>query len=515
VNTGKLKVTTKLWLFIVAIILSLAAVIFGGLQRSAAIIGDGRIASEQSGAMVRAATAWSALTETNLIRNRLLIQGADPAQTASIQADIETTSARISQLQQKIEQLAFGPEEHAQLQKIRSLRQAVLASRKAALQARQDGDPARASLMLQQDYLPLSASYLEAQRAFVALEERRQSQIAADTAQRHAANQLAAALVLALVAAAAMACTWRLVHSIRQPLAEANQLAGSIARGDLSAAFPRAQHTRADEFGQLAASLQHMNDGLAGMIRQVRASADDIAHSAAGIAQGNLALSARTESQASALQQSAASVEQLTATVRNNADHAQRASALALSASTLASQGGSAMQDAMQAMAAIKDSSQDIVDITSVEAARAGEQGRGFAVVASEVRTLAQRAAGAAREIKQRIGHSVEQIDAGNRAAGDACASIVATVHEMGQLAHMVAGIASASAEQSQGLQQINQAVAAMDGVTQQNAAQVEEAAAAAHAMQEQARQMAEMVRRFRLNGPEAAQPHRALLAPY
>ena len=525
VNLTNLKVATKLWLFTFSLVLGLALVMIWGLLHSAGIVSDSRRAVQESSALVRAAGAWSALTEANLIRNKYLIMDAQPARLAELQAEINATSARISVLQKTIESAQLDDAARAQLQQIGRLRQAVLASRKAALQARLNGDPAQADRLASQDYLPLSVRYLDAQHAFVALQEQSQARIEADAAQRHTASLQAVGAILAVVAGAALACSVRLVRSIQQPLAEANHLAARIARGDLTASL---QRRRGDEFGQLAASLQHMNDGLADMIRQVRFGADSIAQRTTLIAQGNQELSARTEAQASALQQSAASVEQLSATVRNNADQAQRANALAMSASALASKGGSAMQEAMAAMSTIRDSSLDIVNITgvidsiafqtnilalnaAVEAARAGEQGRGFAVVASEVRTLAQRAAGAAREIKQQVGRSVQQIEAGNQSAGEAGASIVAAVYEMSQLASMMSGIASATAEQSQGLQQINQAVAAMDSATQQNAALVEQAAAAARAMQERALQMAEMVRRFRLDGLEAAHELRTL----
>ena len=519
VSLRNLKVATKLWLFTFSLVLGLALVMIWGLLHSAGIVSESRRAAQQSGAMVRAANAWSALTEANLIRNKYLIMHAEPAQLADLQAEINATSARISVLQKTIESTDMDAASRAQLQQIGRLRLAVLASRKAALQARMAGDPSGASRIATQDYLPLSARYLDAQHAFVALQEQSQARIDTDAEQRHAASLRVMGAVLAVAACAALAGSKRLVRSIQQPLAEANHLAARIAHGDLTASLKR---RGGDEFGQLANSLQHMNDGLADMIRQVRSGADSIAHRTALIAQGNQELSARTEAQASALQQSAASVEQLSATVRNNADQAQRANALATSASTLASLGGSAMQEAMQAMSAIRDSSLDIVNITglidsiafqtnllalnaAVEAARAGEQGRGFAVVASEVRTLAQRAAGAAREIKQQVSRSVQQIEAGNRSAGEAGGLIVTAVYEMSQLAGMVNGIAGATTEQAQGLQQINQAVAAMDSATQQNAALVEQAAAAARAMQERAHQMAEMVRRFRLDGQEAA----------
>jgi methyl-accepting chemotaxis protein len=519
VSLTNLKVATKLWLFTCSLVLGLALVMIWGLLHSAGIASESRTAVQQSGAMVRAAGAWSALTEANLVRNKYLIMDADPARMAELQEEINATSARISALQKTIESTAMDSAARAQLQQIGRLRQAVLASRKAALQARLAGDRGEAGRIATQDYLPLSARYLDAQKAFVALQEQSQARIEAEAEQRHAASLRVMGAILAVVACAALAGSVRLVRSIQRPLAEANHVAARIARGDLTASLQRRQQ---DEFGQLAASLQHMNDGLAEMIRQVRTGADSVAHRTALIAQGNQELSARTEAQASALQQSAASVEQLSATVRNNADQAQRANALAVSASTLASLGGSAMQEAMQTMSTIKDSSLDIVNITgvidsiafqtnllalnaAVEAARAGEQGRGFAVVASEVRTLAQRAASAAREIKQQVSRSVQQIEDGNRSAGEAGAAIVAAVYEMSQLAGMMSGIASATVEQSQGLQQINQAVAAMDSATQQNAALVEQAAAAARAMQERARQMAEMVRRFRLDDREAA----------
>ncbi len=249
---------------------------------------------------------------------------------------------------------------------------------------------------------------------------------------------------------------------------------------------------------------------------EVRDSTHAIAGASAEIAAGNLNLSSRTEAQASSLEETAAAMEELTSTVRQNADNARQANQLVMSASGQARQGGQVVGDVVATMGAISDSSRRIADIigvidgiafqtnilalnAAVEAARAGEQGRGFAVVASEVRSLAQRSAAAAKEIKDLIGASSEQVEAGARLVDTAGATMTGIVQAVQRVADLMSEIDAASSEQSQGIGQVNVSIAAMDDVTQQNAALVEEAAAAAGALEEQAARLAQVVSGFKL----------------
>jgi methyl-accepting chemotaxis protein len=265
----------------------------------------------------------------------------------------------------------------------------------------------------------------------------------------------------------------------------------------------------------LLRALGEMNGKLSGMVSEVRGSSDTINTASQEIAAGNADLSTRTESQASSLEETASSMEELTSTVRQNADNARQANQLVISASGVAGRGGSVVEQVVTTMNGIKDSSRKIADIigvidgiafqtnilalnAAVEAARAGEQGRGFAVVATEVRNLAQRSAGAAKEIKTLIGDSVAQIDQGGALVDEAGKTMAEIVTSVRQVADIMAEITAASAEQSAGIEQVNMAITQMDQMTQQNAALVEQSSAAAESMQQQAGTLAQAMAVFK-----------------
>ena len=312
-----------------------------------------------------------------------------------------------------------------------------------------------------------------------------------------------------------------LTRNITRPLVEAVALAQRVAQGDLSSDIVvRSQ----DETGQLMAALRDMNTALVGIVGEVRGGTDTIATASAQIAVGTMDLSSRTEQQASSLEETASSMEELTAAVKQNADNALAARALASAASAVAVKGGAVVSEVVQTMGSINDSSRKIADIigvidgiafqtnilalnAAVEAARAGEQGRGFAVVATEVRNLAQRSASAAKEIKGLIDDSVEKVGAGSKLVDQAGATMQEVVDSVQRLSAIIGEITDASEEQRLGIEQVNEAISQMDQVTQQNAALVEEAAAAANAMQDQAAQLSHAVQVFRLkDAPPATQ---------
>ncbi|QET06057.1 HAMP domain-containing protein [Cupriavidus pauculus] len=318
---------------------------------------------------------------------------------------------------------------------------------------------------------------------------------------------------LTLSAALIVAVHLALRSLVVAPLTKASDLLMRVAEGDLTITVPRAG---TNEIGQVLDALARMQHGLTETVLKVRASSDAVTIGAREIAAGNTDLSSRTEQQSSALEETAASMEQLTSTVSNNADSASRASELASSAAQLATRGGEVVRGVVQTMSEINTSSQKIVDIigvidgiafqtnilalnAAVEAARAGEQGRGFAVVAGEVRALAQRSAGAAKEIKALIDSSVGKVDAGSVQVEQAGSTIGEIVSEVRRLADLVNEISAASGEQSSGIAQVSSAVSQMEQVNQQNAALVEQAAAAADSLEAQANQLSSAVMTFKL----------------
>ena len=330
-----------------------------------------------------------------------------------------------------------------------------------------------------------------------------------------------AAAALALGVAAAVFIT----KSIVVPLRHAVQLASTVADGDLSS---RMDVHGKDETAQLLQALGRMNDNLARIVGQVRNSSDCIATGSAEIATGNQDLSQRTEEQASNLQQTAASMEQLSGTVRINAETAGRANKMAVKASAAAAQGGQKVGAVVATMQDIAASSKKIADIigvidgiafqtnilalnAAVEAARAGEQGRGFAVVASEVRSLAGRSADAAKEIKSLIGASTERVEVGAKQVNEAGASMDEIVVQVQRVSQLIGEISNATAEQSTGISQVGDAVTQLDQVTQQNAALVEESAAAAESLKHQAAKLAEVVSVFKLVGGGSVEAHAVL----
>lgn len=326
-----------------------------------------------------------------------------------------------------------------------------------------------------------------------------------------ARNLIWIVLLLAVVIGFVLAI-W-LAKIVATPLQNAVNLAQSIAAGDLT---QRIEAESTCETGQLIQALSNMNASLLKIVGEVRTGTDQISTAATAIAEGNLDLSQRTEEQASSLEETASSMEEITSTIKHNSDNARQANNLSKTATSIAEKGGSVVSEVVSTMSSINESSRKIVDIISVidgiafqtnilalnaavEAARAGEQGRGFAVVASEVRNLAQRSASAAKEIKELINDSVEKVGQGSRLVDTAGSTMQEVVESVKRVSDIISEITAAGTEQSTGVDQINNAIMQMDGVTQQNAALVEEAAAAAATMQEQAENLVEVVSIFKI----------------
>jgi methyl-accepting chemotaxis protein len=338
----------------------------------------------------------------------------------------------------------------------------------------------------------------------------------ADATAPLGAMLVTSAVTAALVTVLAALALGALVSRVLRRLSLVQRALGEIADGD-GDLTRRLDAGGSDELARIGAAFNRFVDKIEGMMIDIRDASHTIHSASRDIASGNMDLSRRTEAQASSLEQTAAAMEELTSSVRHNADNAMQADQLSQSASEIAGRGGAMVEQVVQTMSAINGSSQKIVDIISVidgiafqtnilalnaavEAARAGEQGRGFAVVASEVRSLAQRSATAAKEIKVLISDSVEQVRGGEQSVADAGATIRSVVDSVRRVTDVVAEISAATREQSQGIKQTNDAVAHMDQATQRNAALVEEAAAGAQSLQEQASRLAGIVGQFRLS---------------
>ncbi len=381
---------------------------------------------------------------------------------------------------------------------------------------------AEAATVLAKQAAPAFVEWLASVNRLIDLEES-MSRVEADSARAVSKSFLVWMLVLGLIAVGAgSVAAWFISRGLLRQLGGqpdyAAAIVGSIAAGDLAIAID----TRAGDDSSLLFAMQGMRNNLVDIVSQVRAGTATINTASGEIAAGNLDLSARTESQAGTLEETASSMEELTGTVRQNADNARQANVLALSASEVAVKGGAVVAEVVETMASINESSKKIVDIigvidsiafqtnilalnAAVEAARAGEQGRGFAVVASEVRNLAQRSAAAAQEIKTLIGNSVERVEVGARLVDQAGSTMQDIVTSVRRVTDIMGEIALASQEQTAGIDLVNRAIGQMDEATQQNAALVEQAGAAATSLNDEAAALARVVSVFKLGAAAVA----------
>ena len=433
----------------------------------------------------------------------------------------------------RLEALLVTADEKTALEKITATRGASVAVVTKMTGLVKAGDREGSNRVLLTELQPLQARTIEAMDAMVVLEEKFVEDAAKEAADAHAAARLQTALITLGALAIGVLLAWTITRRLLRQLGGEPQYAATIAEQIAKGALNVPITTREGDTGSLLFALRTMRDNLASLVGQVREATDNIAQASSEVAGGSADLSSRTEAQAGTLEETASSMEELTSTVKHNADNAAQANTLARNASTVAERGGSVVLDVVGTMGAINDSSKKIVDIigvidgiafqtnilalnAAVEAARAGEQGRGFAVVASEVRNLAQRSAAAAKEIKGLIADSVEKVGLGSKLVDEAGNTMQEVVESIRQVATLMGGITVASQEQTRGIEQVNVALIEMDGVTQQNAALVEEAAAAAQAMQHQAAALAQLVSVFQLGDEQpqrgaSASPQRAL----
>jgi methyl-accepting chemotaxis protein-1 (serine sensor receptor) len=507
-----LRIGPRLGLAFGLVLVLLAAVCAVGIQGSGRIHAELKTIYEDRTLPIQQIGKIDAL----MLRNRILVMEMlrDPAALPGLDSQLQANIGEVTSTWKAYMATQLTPEEKRLADAFTEVRgKYVREGLLAARDALKAGEPERAQTLYGERIVPMGALAKEGIDRLIKL----QLDVAAQS-YAHAGETRASVLFWTLgaggaAALLAMVAGWLSTRSITTPMREAVALAETVAAGDLRS---QARVQGRDEAAQLMVALQQMNGALQRIVGQVRDSSESIATGSREIASGSIDLSQRTEEQASNLQQTAASMEQLSSTVKHNAATAAQADAVASQAAAAAGEGGAVVAQVVQAMQGIADSSRRIADIigvidgiafqtnilalnAAVEAARAGEQGRGFAVVAAEVRTLAQRSAGAAREIKSLIGDSVTRVESGSRHADAAGAAMGGIVEQVRKVSQLIGEIAGASQEQSKGIGQIGDAVNQLDQVTQQNAALVEESSAAAESLQHQAAELARLVGQFRL----------------
>ena len=514
-----MSVGTKLWAGVATIILALlATVISAGLRSARMTEQSERILTELSD-KTALAVEWAGVTETTTTRVQASTLSSDPAITALYKDLIPAGSARISELQKALDAMPKTEAEVAALARIAELRTAVLSSLGKATKLKAAEDYAGAAHEITTNFNGAVTPYLNAVQDFGRMQNRiLQEAQAAQAKERVASITIAATQVGLLILGIAVGAFF-LIRNIRQPLNDTMAFAERMADGDLTATL---NNDRGDEFGAMTRALGTMRDRLVSVVADVKRGTENITVAAKEISTGNNDLSSRTEQTASNLQQTAASMEQMSGAIKQSADSARVANQLADVAGQSAQKGGEVVTQVVSTMEEINQASRKINDIigvidgiafqtnilalnAAVEAARAGEQGRGFAVVAGEVRSLAQRSAQAAKEIKGLIGASVDKVTVGTELVSQAGQTMSEIVENVVRVRDIIGEIASASGEQADGVNQINAAVSNLDQMTQQNAALVEESAAAASSMNDQAARLAEVVRIFRLDGSAAS----------
>jgi methyl-accepting chemotaxis protein len=525
---SNLTLGAKLWLFVALVIGLLVFTLVYATGRNTKVQTRADAAFAAQNEKINLALQWSAQVETQLTRIVATATTADPAIDELFKDQIPAGSARISEVQKKVEASGLDDTEKKLFDRIAEERKVALVSLVKVRDFKAAGDQPSAAAEVKANLVPSVDKYVKSLQEFSDLQRSRYGALNQGfQVERDLNVWITRALVGGLLLAIVLG-TIVLIRQIRQPLKEAIAVAEKIAAGDLSV---KVEVGRGDEFGEMMRAIAHMQDQLVHLVADVRRGTDSMATASEEIATGNQDLANRTEQTASNLEKTASSMEQLTATVKQSADSARQANQLATSAAKVAQRGGSVVSQVVSTMDEINASSRKISDIigvidgiafqtnilalnAAVEAARAGEQGRGFAVVASEVRSLAGRSADAAKEIKLLINTSVDKVQGGSALVAQAGETMTEIVSSVQRVTDIMGEISAATSEQAQGIAEVNTAVNELDQMTQQNAALVEESAAAASSMKDQAHRLAEVVAAFKLDSNTLTLAHAARVQP-
>jgi methyl-accepting chemotaxis protein len=528
-----LKIAVRLGIGFGALLVFLVIASVLGLSRMSQIQGRLNSITNENNVQAQLATAMrvTVFERSLALRNVVLLKTAEEMRVEADRMKSGDQTYRVAErkLAGMYASLASTtPDEKALMQKIAEAERVTVPLMNKALELGLADKNDEATDVLLKEVRPQQRKWLDAMGELIAFETKLNDEAAVQAGKDYdnARMLMIAISLLAVTTGAFMA--WLITRSITTPINNAVKVAQTVAAGDLTS---RIEVTSTDETGHLMQALKDMNASLVNIVGQVRTGTDTIATASRQIAAGNMDLSSRTEQQASSLEETASSMEELTSTVKQNADNARQANQLAITASGIAVKGGAVVAEVVGTMGSINDSAKKIVDIISVidgiafqtnilalnaavEAARAGEQGRGFAVVATEVRSLAQRSAAAAKEIKTLISDSVEKVEVGSKLVAQAGSTMDEVVESVKRVTDIMAEISAASNEQSAGIEQVNQAVSQMDQVTQQNAALVEEAAAAAGSLEDQSGHLAEVVSVFKLDSTQSLRATQGVVAP-
>ncbi|WP_413672696.1 methyl-accepting chemotaxis protein [Massilia cellulosiltytica] len=513
--------------FAVVIVLSFLATAIA-IWRLQVLSDDTQALTQRPLVKERLISGWLLNTSVAAKRTGAIARSADPELATYYAAETQDSTTRTTALQKQVGDLLGTPEERAVFERIGTARQRYIVTRDRVMALKKAGNDAEARKFFDDEFVPAVTAYLGQVKALLELQQKEiDTRVATVLASADRSSHVLTALCLATLVfsiAAGTLCARVLFRRLGGEPARAAQVAAEIAGGNLCVAVPVAAGDR----DSLMAALERMRASLAGIVADVRAGTGTIVAAATTMAGEAQDLSHRTESQAQALEETASSMEELTQAVGQNATSAEEANRMAGDAARVAQQGGAMVGQLVDTMGAINASSARIVDIiavidgiafqtnilalnAAVEAARAGEQGRGFAVVAAEVRALAQRSGAAAKEIKDLIDASTQRVADGATLAGQAGQTMRDIVDSIGRVTGIMNEIVASSREQASGIGQVNQAIVQMDGVTQQNAALVEESAAATRAMHEQAQALAGLVEVFRVEAKAQPAPKPAL----